>query len=102
DEAVLCDRIGLLLGGKLLSIDTPKNISQRYPHKLYRVKASKMSAVIRILKAVPGVISCYGFGEYAHIAVDRLDAETEAHIRSRLLSEGLGEIEMGPTVPTIE
>src|SRR5882757_8589065 len=43
DEATLCDRIALLQSGKILSVDTPGNVIQAYPGKLYAVKAGTVS-----------------------------------------------------------
>src|SRR5450631_966126 len=42
DEATLCDRIALILGGKILSMDTPANVVKAYPEKLYAIKSSNM------------------------------------------------------------
>jgi len=42
DEATLCDRIGLILGGKILSTDTPEDTIKAYPEKLYAVKSKDM------------------------------------------------------------
>lgn len=102
DEANLCDRIALIQEGKILRIDAPQNIAASYPHKLLSVKASKMSTVIKSLKDVEGVISCYGFGEFAHVAVDQHDKVVQSRIESTLSSLGLSEIEVHETTPTIE
>lgn len=102
DEANLCDRIALIQEGKILRIDAPQSIAASYPHKLLSVKASKMSTVIKSLKDVEGVISCYGFGEFAHVAVDQHDEVVQSRIESTLLSLGLSEIEVHETTPTIE
>lgn len=100
DEATLCDRIGLLLGGKLLSIDTPEKITATFPYPLFSVKANKMSAVLRLLSQWEGAKSCHAFGEFAHVAVKNADVATEAQIRTQL--QGLGDIVIRPTNPTIE
>jgi ABC-type multidrug transport system ATPase subunit len=102
DEANLCDRIALMQGGRVLRIDTPQQIASSYPHKLLNVKASKMSAVIKSLNHAEGVIHCYGFGEFAHVAVNANDLEVESRIAYWLNTLGLTEIEVAPTHPTIE
>jgi ABC-2 type transport system ATP-binding protein len=102
DEANLCDRIALMQDGRILRIDTPQNIAASYPHKLLSVKANKMSAVIKSLNGLEGVISCYGFGEFAHVAVAPEATDMEARIVNELSLHGLNEIEVKATTPTIE
>jgi ABC-type multidrug transport system ATPase subunit len=102
DEATLCDRIALLQSGKILSIDTPANISAAYPDRLFAVKSSQMSAMIRSLNAYNEVLSCYGFGEYAHVAVAPNGDTQAADLLKYLEAAGLEEIEVKPAVATIE
>jgi ABC-2 type transport system ATP-binding protein len=66
DEASLCDRIALMQGGKILSIDTPDNIVKAYPEKLYAVKANEMYPLLKALENFAGTLNSYAFGEYAH------------------------------------
>lgn len=102
DEAVLCDRVALLQGGRILSIDTPAAISASFPHPILKVKASRMSTVIRSLPAVEGVISCNGFGEYAHVVVAQADHAMQDRVKDKLLQLGLDDIEISETAPGIE
>jgi ABC-2 type transport system ATP-binding protein len=69
DEAKLCDRIALIQSGKILSVDTPQNISGSYPDGLYAVKSGRMSTLLKALSAYTEARSSYAFGEYAHLAV---------------------------------
>ena len=50
DEAALCDQIALIQHGKILSIDSPENISSTFPDLLFEVKAGRTSAVLRALE----------------------------------------------------
>jgi ABC-type multidrug transport system ATPase subunit len=102
DEANLCDRIALIQSGKILRIDPPQKIAASYPHKLLRVKANKMSTVIKSLGGVEGVMSCYGFGEFAHVSVSDQGQAVEDRIAQHLVSLGLNEIEVSTTGATIE
>src|SRR5882724_10887902 len=72
DEATLCDRIALIQEGKILSIDTPKNITAAYPDTLYTVKTEKMSALLKVLKNYGNTLLSYAFGEYAHVSFKEL------------------------------
>ncbi len=109
DEADLCDRIALMQTGKILSIDTPANISASYPDKLFAVKANKMSALLKALSKFKKGINSYAFGEYAHIAIDtgqltkdNGEAEIENDLQMYLQKEGLENIEIKPIKATIE
>lgn len=102
DEANLCNRIALLQAGKILSIDTPENISASFPHPILKVKANKMSAVIQSLASLEGVISCHGFGEYAHVVVRQDNDGMINRILERLNSQALEEIEIKKAEATIE
>lgn len=102
DEAMLCDRIALVQGGKVLSIETPENISAAYPDRLYAVKADRMSAMIKALLRYDQVLSCFGFGEYAHVAVEKNKYIKEADLILYLESEGLKDIEVLAIPATIE
>lgn len=102
DEASLCDRIALVQGGKILSIDTPANISAAYPDRLYAIKSDHMSVMIKALNAYDQVLSCYAFGEYAHVAVDKNQEVREVDLSSYLAKQGLTEIEVFPIEAEIE
>ena len=49
DEANLCERIALIQKGKILSIDTPKKIMEKYPDELYAIKSNQMSGLLKEL-----------------------------------------------------
>lgn len=102
DEANLCNRIALLQAGKILSIDTPENISASFPHPILKVKANKMSMVIQSLASLEGVISCHGFGEYAHVVVERDNEKMIRQIQEQLSAQALKEIEIKKAEATIE
>ncbi len=102
DEAALCDRIALMQGGKILSIDTPAHISAAYPDQLYAVKSSRMSAMIRELNQYDKVLSCFGFGEYAHVAVDKKSGLKAADLAAFLKEKGMEAVEVTAVEPSIE
>src|SRR5450755_4615119 len=62
DEATLCDRIGLIIGGKILSIDTPSKIVQAYPEKLYAIKSPDMHKLLNELRTNDTLLHCYASG----------------------------------------
>lgn len=102
DEATLCERIALIQQGKILSVDTPANISASYADQLYAVKAGKMSVLLKSLAQFDKAISSYAFGEYAHVAVKGNQPGMEHELSRFLEGEGLKDIEVKPIEATIE
>jgi len=102
DEASLCDRIALMQGGRILSIDTPKKIIDSYPGNLYRIKASRMFRLLNDLEVQSNTLSCYTFGEYLHFSLIRDDEPNRNAMIENIKSLGHQDIEMSEIVPTIE
>lgn len=73
DEANLCDRIALIQGGKIMSIDQPARIVQSFPKPLFAVKAKDIYKLLQHLRSDEAVESCYAFGEYLHLTLHRDD-----------------------------
>ncbi len=67
DEATLCDRIALIQSGKILSIATPNEIIESYPHKLFSIRAENNYHLLEALRKDPEVNSVYIFGESLHV-----------------------------------
>jgi ABC-2 type transport system ATP-binding protein len=102
DEATLCDRIALIHSGKILTVDTPANISAAYPEKLLEVKANKMSALLNALSRFQKVSGSYAFGEYAHVSVNRNEENVEGELKNYLQQAGLENIEIKPIKASVE
>lgn len=102
DEATLCDRIALIHSGKILTVDTPANISMAYPEKLLKVKANKMSALLNALSRFQKVSASYAFGEYAHVSVNSNEENIEGELKNYLQQAGLENIEIKPIKASVE
>ena len=70
DEANLCDRIALIQGGKILEIDTPQNIVNRFEKNLFAVKSKSMFSLLNDLRTYPKTESCFAFGQYHHLVLN--------------------------------
>ncbi|WAC12736.1 ABC transporter ATP-binding protein [Dyadobacter pollutisoli] len=100
DEASLCDRIALIQGGKILSIDTPQNIVQAFPDRLFAVKANEMYPLLKTLESFPARLNSYAFGEYAHITLE--SAEGVSELEKYLTAQKLSGIDIKAIEATIE
>ena len=98
DEATRCDRIGLILGGKILSINTPEETVKAYPEKLYAVKSEKMYKLLQDLRNFEGILNCYTFGEYLHLSLKSNEQEALNYLQS----EGHNNVEFKQVTPTVE
>ncbi|WP_143307468.1 ABC transporter ATP-binding protein [Chitinophaga vietnamensis] len=69
DEAVLCDRVALIQQGKLLDIDTPQGIINKFPDRIWAMRAENMYHLLTSVRAFPGTRSAFTFGEYLHVTL---------------------------------
>jgi len=82
DEAMRCDRVALIQGGRLLSVDDPQKIKQDFSRKLFSVKASEKYSLITVLREYPSTLTAYPFGDTVHVtfAGDRFDNTLYEHL----------------------
>lgn len=69
DEAKLCDRIALMQNGRIMSIDKPAAIVERFPKTLFAAKAAAIYKLLQELRSDTAVESCYAFGEFMHLTL---------------------------------
>lgn len=69
DEASLCDRVGLIQNGRILSINTPQGIVDSFSKPLWAVKSSRMLQLLMDLEQKEYVENVYPFGEYHHVVM---------------------------------
>ncbi len=69
DEAGQCDRVGLIQKGRIMDIDTPQAIVEKYEHHLVGITASDMYRLLKDLATMEGVISAHRFGDSIHVAL---------------------------------
>lgn len=101
DEAVLCDRIGLIRDGQFMSIATPQEIINSYQEILWAVHSDKMSTLLSELRAFEGISSCFSFGDTLHITVSN-EQLLPATLKSILENKGHTDVDVYPIQATIE
>ena len=69
DEATLCDRIALIKKGIFLGTDTPAGIISGFDHILLAVNGPHMPALLRDIRRIPQVLSCFAFGDTHHVVL---------------------------------
>lgn len=101
DEASLCDRIALILDGRIIDQGTPQEIVSRYPGPLYAATGSNMFQILNTLRSVKGVIGCNSFGCECHISVEQ-DGPDEHKLESILVASGIEGSQVKRIKPGIE
>jgi len=69
NEAKLCNRIALIQSGKILEINTPQNIVDRFDSDLYAVHSDNMFELLTDLRSFPKTKSCFAFGDKHHLVL---------------------------------
>jgi len=87
DEASLCDRVALMQNGKIMEIDTPKNIRSEYPYQIIAVRTDNMYDIINHLYENKKVVSAFRFGDHIHISYNKGELE-EQEIKTFLENKG--------------
>jgi ABC-type multidrug transport system ATPase subunit len=101
DEAGLCNRVGLIDGGHLLSIDTPENIVDQYPRRLLAVRSAETYRLINDLKNFEKAYSVFPFGDFVHFT--SLDNKVQiSELKQYLEGKSHRDIIVKEANPTIE
>jgi len=101
DEAALCDRVALMQHGEFMKIDTPENIVRGFTKQLWSVRADRMAQLLVDLRKIPGVSTCFAFGDTHHITIDKSNLGKEELV-AMLSACGHSGIEAAPIQATIE
>lgn len=99
DEAGLCDRIALILNGKIIDKGSPEEIISHYTHRLFAVRGNNMFTILKTLRPLEGVLRCSSFGCECHVAVSDdgpgAEALTEALVAAGIYGCTVEEIRAG-------
>jgi ABC-2 type transport system ATP-binding protein len=85
DEAEYCARVGLMVDGRLVALDTPAGLAATHvPGRLVVVKGKHLLDVADTLRAAPGVLAVdpFGAGLHVRVAADLPDATLATRIQA--------------------
>ena len=105
DEALRCDRIALIHGGRILEIDPPQEIGGRYELPLIAVRGSNRFGLLHALRQFPHARSVYLFGDELHYTDARAGMSPESiasEIREYLARHGYADALAEPIKAGIE
>jgi ABC-2 type transport system ATP-binding protein len=66
DEASLCDLVALIQDGKIMQVDEPENIIEKFDRQLIAVSSKNTYQLILDLHEFPDADTVFPFGEYIH------------------------------------
>lgn len=101
DEVSRCDRIAMILDGKVIGQGTPAEIVARYPDRLYSASGENMFEILGVLRHVDGVLNCSSFGSECHVSVT-LDGPDETVLAKSLEDAGMSGCTVKRISPGIE
>lgn len=103
DEAEYCARVGLMVAGKLVALDTPKGLKEQFvPGTLYAVNGVlPRSSALDGMRAAPGVLAVETFGAGLHVRVEtgRVD---ERAVAAMVEQAGGRELQIKPIEANLE
>ncbi len=105
DEAIRCDRVALVQGGRILQIAPPMDIGPQYPLPLVDVVGPDRYRLLLALRKAPHVHSAYPFGTGLHVTDDRKGHDPQtvaAELSNYLDSQGFSGFDVNPIAAGIE
>jgi ABC-2 type transport system ATP-binding protein len=71
DEAEYCARIGLMVAGKLVAIDSPRALKTTWvPGRVIALREQELKQIRTLLAQTPGVLAIEPFGASVHVRFD--------------------------------
>jgi ABC-2 type transport system ATP-binding protein len=105
DEADRCDRVALIQRGRVLAIDEPAAIGDRFANPLLAVRGPDRYPMLAALRGFPHVASAFPFGDEVHYSDARSDMAPAAiaeELRAHLRAQGFDDADVVPIRPGIE
>jgi ABC-2 type transport system ATP-binding protein len=103
DEAEHCRRIGLMVDGKLVALDTPSALKRTWvPERVVVARGQGLGAAIPALRASPWVKAVEPFGAALHVRVDPGTADPAAAVAAALARAGARDVHAEEAQPSLE
>ncbi len=101
DEASRCDRVALIQGGKIMSIDTPEAIRNNFGRDLWALKADDIYRLLVDLRRFESTWTAFPFGEHIHLSLSDKSIKP-AEIALYLEALGHSNVHISKIEPSIE
>jgi ABC-2 type transport system ATP-binding protein len=102
DEAEYCARIGLMVDGRLVALDSPAGLKKHYvPERVLTASGRNLSKARTALERQPGIVGITPFGANLHLRVSG-DEWTDDRVRSALADGGAQDVSVEVSEPSLE
>jgi len=103
DEAEYCGRVGLMVDGALVALDTPEGLkAEHVPGTIHAVQGDVSARrITKLLGDRDDVLAIKPFGRTIHVRVSQALSQVE-HFERLLHDAGLSDISVGPAEATLE
>jgi len=102
DEAEYCSRIGLMVDGRLVALDTPASLKRTWvPYRVLVVRGKNLGPAAEALRERSGVRGVAPFGAGLHVLVDP-SRWTDTTLGAAFASAGAVDVTVEPSEPSLE
>ena len=101
DEAALCDRVALIQGGRLLSVDSPMAVTKAFGASLWAISAADLYSLKQDLESYENTKSVFLFGRDLHLSLLRVE-HSEEDLRAFLNERRHTDVKLTRIKPGIE
>jgi ABC-2 type transport system ATP-binding protein len=101
DEAERCDRVGLLVGGRLVAIDRPAALTAAFADTVLELKTARPLGSVKLVASLEGVRQAYTVGRKIHLVTQDPEA-VRAAVLAVLAKAEVGVTELAAVPPTFE
>ncbi|PKP37014.1 MAG: ATPase, partial [Bacteroidetes bacterium HGW-Bacteroidetes-15] len=101
DEASMCEKIALMQNGKVLGVDTPEGLIEKYPNRLYSLRSDNIYDLLMLIRSQSFTKSAYLFGQEIHLSVES-DRVTQNDIMKTTADSGIQLTDIKEIKATVE
>jgi len=101
DEAEHCNRIALVIAGKIIALDTPENLKQDFPYNVFALKVDDFIQIFDKIAKLDFIEEAAIFGSDIHILCDR-KYKLKKELGIILQKMGIADYQIDQIHPTLE
>ncbi len=101
DEAEHCNRIALIIAGKIIALDTPQSLKEKLPYTILKIVTESYLKAYNVLNQANFVIEVALFGTDLHVVLEK-QFKNFSLIKKFLQSHNIHDATLEPILPTLE